>query len=339
MSYPHLTFFCELGARELGELFDDPQVIEGLQVLQAGLSLAILDHSRQRAEVVRRLNEAGIPVTAWLLLSMDKGYYFNLRNYEQTQACYKGFQAWTAENGLVWAGVGLDVEPDFREMQQLAAQPWKLLPDLLRRSLSGRTLSKAQAAYADLAKAVRKEGYTLESYQYPLIADERKVRSTLLRRVTGVVDVPVDREVWMLYTSLFPQHGVGYLWSYAPEAKAIGLGSTGGGINPGIGSTRTLSWDEFSRDLRLAWYWSDHLYIFSLEGCVHQGFLEPLKSFTWDQPILFPEAQAEAVSRLRSSLQSVLWLSKYSRAILASGIAAFLLISRLRQWIEDRVRD
>jgi hypothetical protein len=160
---------------------------------------------------VRRLNAAGIPVTAWLLLSMDQGYYFNLGNYDQTQACYQGFQAWTAENGLEWAGVGLDVEPDFREMQMLAAKPWKLLPDFLRRSLSGRMLSRAQAAYADLAKAVRKEGYTLESYQYPMIADERKVGSTLLRRVTGVVDVPVDREVWMLYTTLFPQHGVGYM--------------------------------------------------------------------------------------------------------------------------------
>ncbi len=70
--------------------------------------------------VVRQLNEAGIPVTAWLLLPKEQGYWFNLDNIPQAIARYADFKAWTEENALQWAGVGIDIEPDFNELQQLA---------------------------------------------------------------------------------------------------------------------------------------------------------------------------------------------------------------------------
>ncbi len=48
---------------------------------------------------------------------------------------------------------------------------------------------------------------------------------------------PVDTEVWMLYSSNLrgrsnrPHFGLGVLWSYGSQAQAIGVGSTGGGID------------------------------------------------------------------------------------------------------------
>jgi hypothetical protein len=150
------------------------------------------------------------------------------------------------------------------------------------------------------------------------------------------VDLRTDREVWMLYTSFSRPLGVGYLWSYAPDAQAIGVGSTGGGVYTGIGDSRPLSWDEFSRDLRLAWYWTDHLYIFSLEGCVQQGFLSRLKDFGWDTPIFFPEDQAEVVARWRGALQSTLWLSRYLGTILASAAASVWIVHLIRKWFRRR---
>jgi hypothetical protein len=41
--------------------------------MQASISLGLLDLSPLRAAVVHKLNEAGIPVVAWLLLPVQEG--------------------------------------------------------------------------------------------------------------------------------------------------------------------------------------------------------------------------------------------------------------------------
>jgi hypothetical protein len=232
----------------------------------------------------------------------------------------------------------VDIEPDLRDLEQWAKKPWRSLPGILRRSLDSRRFSHAQSAYLQLAKEIRADGYSLDSYQFPFINDERRIKSTLLRRATGLVDIPADREVWMLYSSFSKMLGVGYLWSYAPEAPAIGLGSTGGGVFTGIGDPCPLTWDEFSRDLRLAWYWNDDLHIYSLEGCIRQGFLERLEDFAWDYPILFPEEQAEVVNRWRGGLQSALWASRYLKITLISGLIAAWVAVRLRKLVRQKSR-
>jgi hypothetical protein len=142
----------------------------------------------------------------------------------------------------------------------------------------------------------------------------------------------------MLYTRFSLTPGVGYLWNYASEAQAIAVGSTGGGVNAGGDQPRPLEWEELSRDLRLAWYWTDNLYIFSLEGCMRQGILKRLQSFAWDVPIFFPDYQAEAFTRGRGALQSGLWLSTHFGLIAASAAATWWLASWLRCWIQNRQR-
>ena len=330
MSAPRLTFFCELESGDLPGFFTG-QVISDLSALGASVSLGILNRSRERAETVRRLNEAGIPVTAWLLLPREQGYWFNAGNVRQAEACYQQLKAWTAENDLHWAAVGLDIEPDVADMELLGeSKPRWLLKAAGRLADRGR-LRQAEKGYAQLVNAMRADGYTVESYQFPFIADERRARSTLIRRAAGLVDVPADREVWMLYTSYFRPKGAGFLWSYAPDAQAIGLGSTGGGVDTGIGDSRPLSWEELARDLRLAWHWNDRLYLFSLEGCVRQGFLPRLREFTWDQPLLTPDDAAVGWDSLRAWLTPALWAGSHLTIIALWLAGVLLLIAGLRR--------
>jgi hypothetical protein len=56
----------------------------------------------------------------------------------------------------------------------------------------------ARAIYAALIERIHADGWKIENYQFPLIADERRAGSTLLQRLLGLVDVRTDREVWML---------------------------------------------------------------------------------------------------------------------------------------------
>jgi hypothetical protein len=309
MPLPRLTFFCELESGPLSALFDDP-LIADLAEMKASLSLGILDLNAERAQIVRNLNQAGIPVIAWLLLPKDQGYWFNLYNAPQALTRYQEFKAWSAQHNLTWDGIGLDIEPDIREITQLAERDWSTLPGILRRALDFRGQREALGAYRDLVSLIRRDGYRVDSYQFPFIADERRVGSKFLQRLAGLVDIPVDREVWMIYTSFVRPIGAGFLASYAPEAQSVGLGSTGGGVELDVGEMRAqpLRWDELARDLRLAWFWCNDLHIFSLEGCVQQGFIPRLKNFTWDMPVMMPYTSQARADGWRKALRSSLWI-------------------------------
>src|SRR5436305_9585586 len=118
MPHPRLTFACELDPARLTALFADAALIADLQALGAHVALMLSDLSAERAAVVHQLNAAGIPVVAIPLLSAAEGYYFTADNAPGAAARYDAWTAWTAEHGLVWAGVGLDIEPDIGLYQQ-----------------------------------------------------------------------------------------------------------------------------------------------------------------------------------------------------------------------------
>jgi len=329
-SSPRLTFFCELEAAALTELFEDPALLPELVALGCGISLGILDCSPERASVVRQLNRAGIPVIGWLLLARDQGYWLNLGNASQALARYDEFRAWTARHRLCWAGVGLDIEPDIREVECLLLRRWRLLPALLSHAFDTGRLREGQRAYEALVAQVHADGYRVESYQFPFIVDERRAGSTLLQRVGGLVDVPADCEVLMVYTSFLRPNGPGILWSYAPDAQAIGVGSTGGGVRVGkLAESLPLNWSELSRDLRLARYWCDSIYIFSLEGCIRQDILPRLRAMDWSDPAGIPVRAARRVQRVRGGLRVSLWAGTHAAPILVGTLGLLWLLRRL----------
>ena len=329
--HPGLTFFCESETGGLQELFANRGVIETLKSLRAGVSLSVQDLSPERARVVQQLNREGIPVTAWLLLPKEQGYWLNIDNAPLAVVHYAAFEAWTAEHGLAWEGVGLDIEPDIHELGDWLTQRQRVLPVALRRLLQVRRLRRARKIYRGLVERIRQAGYRVESYVFPMIADERKVLSTLLQRIFGVVDIPADREVMMLSSSFVRPYGPGVIWAYAPEAQAIALGSTGGGIEIPISGAEPLTWDELSRDLIHAWYWKNDLYVFSLEGCVQHGYLEKIKTLDWDRPILTPEALTRRVQGWRATLQSTLWAASHLTTILLLLAGVLLILTPLRR--------
>lgn len=310
MSHPKLTFFCELPAEELSKLFDGRFVIDDLRDLDASLSLGILDLSETRAKLVQRLNKAGVPVIAWLLLPEEEGYWFNVENYEQAVARYVTFKAWTAEYDLDWAGVGLDIEPNINDMRSLTRKEdvSPILARTFHRYTHKKEVRKAQQAYQALIDLIHADGYKVESYQLPLIIEERKAKATVIQRTLGLVDIDVDLEVLMLYSSFYRPDGTALLWSYAPDADSIGVGSTGGGVDiEGVIDVAPLTWEEFSKDLRLCVRQDKPIHVFSLEGCVEQGFLSKLNTFEWDEPVEAPCA-ATGIRAARTGLAAGLWI-------------------------------
>ncbi len=321
---PQLTFFCELQPQALQALFSNAAMLEHLQALQARISLGLPDFSDERAAVVRRLNEMGIPVVGWQLLPREQGYWFNADNYAHAEARYASFRRWSEEHGLQWAGIGLDFEPDIREMEAVAADRRQLVPFLTRHVADTGRIARGQQRYAALVAKMARDGYYVEGYHMPFIVDERIARSTLIQRATGIVDVATDCDVLMLYSSHLPfAGGSTWLWSYGQDAPGIAIGSTGGGVD---GETvNALDWEAFSQDLQIASALSPYVYIFSLEGSVGQGFLARLQDFDWDADPCMPRGDTRALAAARRGLRGALWAGSHPLPILAAVFALWAI--------------
>ena len=150
MPRPRLTFACELSSERLDDLFADRPVIAGLRALNSRVALPLTAFTPECAGVVHRLNDEGVPVLAIPLLSFDEGYYFTADNFLRAAERYQQWKTWTDEQRLAWDAVGLDTEPDIRLFQQVAGNPWGLVPMLLPRIYRRDRPRRAAVAYAGL---------------------------------------------------------------------------------------------------------------------------------------------------------------------------------------------
>ncbi len=121
MQLPQLTFFCELEPDALTSLFAEGRVAEVLRAMGARISLGLIDLTPERAAVVQALNQAGVPVVAWLLLPKAEGYWANSDNGSQMVTRYAEFRVWSAHHTLKWAGVAIDVELPYEDVQMAMA--------------------------------------------------------------------------------------------------------------------------------------------------------------------------------------------------------------------------
>ena len=321
---PHIVFACDGSTGELESLFSQPEVISNLRDLAAGIALALPDLSADRARIVRQLNSAGIPVTAWLALPGEQGYYLNASNAPEAAARFAAFQTWTNTYGLRWAGVGLDIEPRIQDFGAAQNSKWRLALTLLKRYFDMERIRRAKQSYSSLIREIQAQGHPVETYQFPFLADARRVRSTLLERLTGIVDVKGDREVLMIYTSFNQQLDSGLIWAYGPDAQAIAIGSTSGPAAPP--QFKPLHWEEFSRDLVVASHFTHEIGVYNLAGCVQQGFLPRLKTMDWNQSADIPAESIRKAIQLRARIQGALWLGSHLLYFVAVFLIAILWI-------------
>ncbi len=332
---PNLAFACcEHGIEQMQSELADAGVIDALRALHAEVAIPIVDFSRERAAAVHRLNQAGIPVIAWMLLSNHAGNFLTADNAPEAAERVSAFEAWTKENGLKWAAVGLDIEPNFAELSALRGHWTRLIATLFERSFDGKRVRQAQQAYATLIREIQAQGDPVETYQMPYLPAERSVHSDLPDRLLGTVDVRGNLEYLMLYTSSARMAGAGMIWSLGRNAQAIAIGNTDGDTAAGTGSG-PLDWDEFSRDLIVASHYSNQIGVYDLEGCIRQGFLTRLQNFDWSQSVIIPAASVHRAERLGLIVRIALWTGSHLLYLIA---AFLLLIAFMVRWRIHRKR-
>lgn len=336
-SRPQLIFACELDTEKLQALFSDPDLIPDLKDLHAEVALALQDFSPGRAAVVRQLNAAGVGVIAWMALPRDQGYYLNAGNESAAAARFAEFQKWTADKNLHWAGIGLDIEPSLADWAQLQQKHRvRVLLSLVRRAFSGQRVVRARASYSTLIRQMQVQGYTVQTYQLMFLADERREHSTILERLFGLVDVRGNMEPLMIYSSFNHSLGSGMVWAYGPDAQTVAVGSTAASGDAAMDAKfPPLNWDELSRDLVVASHFSHTVGVYSLEGCVRQGFLPKVKSLDWTRPVVLPAATVAKAQTFRRRVQTILWLA--SNFVYLAGLLLAAIICLFFWWHKNRI--
>jgi len=329
---PRLFFACcDQGITTMQSLFADPATISGLKEMNATLAFAVPDLSLERAQVVRHLNDAGIPLIAWIELPTEQGIYLNADDASQSAGAFANFEKWTAQYGLQWQGVGLDIEPNLEQLVSLRGHKWRLAGLLAARYFDRARVYRAREAYGRLIRQLQRRGYVVQTYQMPLIVADRRAHTTLLERLLGIVDVHGNEEVLMLYSSFVPDLGAGLVWSFGPEAQAIAVGNTQ--ADPSAAARGIpLNWEEFSRDLIVASHFSHIVGVYNLEGSVKQGFLGPLKTMDWSQSVLIPADSIRQANKMRVAISTLLWIGAFLPVIVVVLILLFTgLIWRWRK--------
>jgi hypothetical protein len=334
---PQLAFACDSDTAKLQSLFADPALIPELKALRAEIALALADLSPERAQVVRKLNDAGIPTIAWMALPASEGYYLNADHAPAAEKRFAQFEQWTADNDLHWAAVGLDIEPSLGDWAQIRpGHRWQLVRTFLSRAFDGKKVAQARAAYQKLIRQIQDHGYAVQTYQLLFVADARRVHSTVLERLFGIVDVRGNDEALMVYSSFNHPLDGALVWTYGPDAQSIAVGSTAS-----TGNAQTdakfgpLNWEEFSRDLLVASHFSKLVGVYNLEGCIQQGFLPKLQSLDWEHPVTLSATTVAKAREFRHAVQTALWVASH---MVYLGIALLLLIAWFGVWLRRRLK-
>lgn len=322
-SRPELFFACDGDTREVVPLFK-PDLVSDLHSIGAGVALSTEDFSEERAALVRRLNTAGVPVIAWLVLPGDQGYYANAGNAPQTLARFYEFDRWTHENNLRWEAVGLDIEPNLSEFAALRDHKLRLAGLALHRAFDSGSVQRARDAYTSVIHEMQSRGYSVQTYQFPFIADERKAHATFLERMLQLVDVQGNDEALMVYTSFHHSIGPALIWEYGPDAQMIAVGSTASSGDASIDAMfPPLNWDEFSRDVIVARHFSPTVGVYNLQGAVQQGFIAKLKTVNWAEPLVLTPQSISAAIRVRRLVRAGLWLGSNAVYVLVAFVVLF----------------
>jgi hypothetical protein len=265
-----------------------------------------------------------------MALPKEQGYYLNSGNAPAAAVRFKEFEKWTADNGLRWAGIGLDIEPSLGEWSTLQqGRKWRLVRTLVGRAFDGKRVLQAREAYAALIRQMQARGYRVQTYHLLFLADERRAHSTILERLFGVVDVHSDDEVLMVYSSFNHALDAALVWGYGPDAHTIAVGSTAStGSSELDAKFGPLNWSEFSRDLIAASHFSHEVGVYSLEGCVRRGFMTRLKTLNWGQTVSLSAISVGKVRRFRLGVQTILWVASHILYFAAVGLLGIVWLVR-----------
>ncbi len=327
---PIISFFNELQTPALVKLFQDSTLIPSLQKLQAEIRMGIMDLTPERAAIVRKLNQAGIPVIACLMLPMEDG--------SKAIERYIATKKWAADNQLNFKGIGIGLEFDKNDAKLIKENTGKWIRKIPGRLYGKSVMEDAREQYANLIKMIKADGYFSESYYVPFIKDEITANRSALQLVTRLTAIKTDREIPLLYSSYFGfGDGLIQVYGFDANVKYVVLGTTARGDTT-YTKSGILEYEELIRDIDIAAKKMEEIHISNLEGCVENGYLSKLLEHQYDSTLVINQEEVTDIKEIRDNFQTASKILSYPTLILLImaiilGLFAWLIVFIIRKII------
>lgn len=181
----------------LQEVFSGFTVAEALQRRNMSLAIATgqgpLDE--EFANLISWLNQLEIPVTLWVTLSDEEGYWTNAASVQQTYLRIEEILKWTEEFDVSYVRLGFDIEWPVQIATAVASG--KFLKALRMIKAYKKTWNPhAQDRFESILKFLESFGIDYEFYAFP--------KAMEFMSVTGLTIPEGSRVIEMDYTSFYP---------------------------------------------------------------------------------------------------------------------------------------
>ena len=327
MTYrPIISVIMDVPAADVLHQLSDA-AIAVLAVHRVRIVLAMRDFTDVRAERVRALNRAQIPVVAWITRdTTDVVRHYSMHDAGLVRERYTDWQQWSTQQGLHWDAVALEVEPDLHEAVHFSAEPQVNTNVLIQRVADHWHIESATRAFDEVFAHIRRDGLSIEVFEVPFVRDDRVSGSTLARRVMGLPELHGDRSVARLHSSMIRPYGSGVIANYAPEFSAVAIGDL-----QAHDGHQPLSADELWRDLaHVAACRVAHVYLAGLSLVDMPAVMAQVLSFTWVRaPAPVIDDTQQRVSRMRAGVRALLWAGARPAVLLPLLSQVLLLIRRM----------
>ncbi len=245
---PAVGYYDEMG--DWGWWYDHlPLLAENGHILFLGMGADQLGNPDLLA-VLRKAEELGLEVRAWILLDHDIGYWPGETNAEPFAEAAIAFADWflAEELAIRWIVVDMETDIDTTLAMNKAAAEGSLVDALaiLEAHYDPVRFAEATQVYQQMVADLEERGFFTMVVTYPQVLDDLVDGDTGLQ---DLFDIPVSPVPWhevstMVYSTTFQQmsgltFGPGVVYDYArmtleyvPHTASIALGVTGDMTDP-----------------------------------------------------------------------------------------------------------
>lgn len=155
----------------LMELFKKDDLADFLAKNNFEITLAMTRLDDKTAETIKYLNEKKVPVTAWIVLEDNEGYWTNKTNVDKTKEKTEAVKEWAKVNELRFEGIGFDMENPIQLKSALVQMNLRELYKEFKNYLkTGTNVNEAQRKLGEYIDKLKSENIQTEAYLNPAFA-------------------------------------------------------------------------------------------------------------------------------------------------------------------------
>ncbi len=232
------------------------------------------------ADLVRHANQLNVPVIAWLVVPVEKGYWASETNAAEIFDAVREWASWKDSERLQFESVALDQEFSWQDLptyvENVTAADTGRLNSWLRANIDPTSQCSAFQTYAQLVEWAKSRGISVNAAEAPMVADDLRDGDLALQDALNIAGSSsgYDQLYLMAYRSAVAQAGTDPGSSYPASyyADMSQYFGPAGQVSLGIGGQKPYDdLTTLTRDVRmLSGLGAMRIPIYSLETTVER---------------------------------------------------------------------